>query len=797
MTSSRLLLLLSTSALILLLTGEQPKPNLNALAEKAVSPLQGDLKIKGLQQTVKIFRDNWGVAHIHAENQHDLFFAQGFSAAQDRLFQMEMWKRAGQGRLAEVLGKSAVERDRYARLLKYRGDMRAEFQSYAPDTEQILTAFTDGINAYLRYLKTPGGPGLPVEFQIAGFSPEPWKPEDCLSRMAAYAMTGNARQELTNAMLLSALGAEKAQQLLQPDPPSKLDPAEGVDYAQLSPQILRDLVGSDTPIEFPTSAMAIGSNNWTIAGKLTSTGKPILANDPHRVMALPSLRYMVHLYAPGWNVIGAGEPALPGVAVGHNERIAWGFTIFPVDQQDLYLEELNPANPNEYKHDGKWQAMRIERASINVKSASAQTVPLKFTAHGPVLWEDTTHHRALVLHWIGTEAGTAGYLASLTVDRAHNWNEFLSALERWKLPPENIVYADVDGNIGEQSAGLTPIRSWTGLLPVPGSDGKFEWTGYIPLAQLPRSFNPAEGWIATANNRTIPEDYKYKVGYAWTEYRVQRIRDVLSGFAKKDNKIRTQDVEALQNDVYSIPADQLIRMLPRHSEGPEARFLEMLKDWDRLMRSPSVPAALFEVWERRVRAAVVNQIIGSSEAAVAPAMSTQHAIEYLKTMPADQQQHLLLLTLADAGHEMEQKQGEDPALWSWGAMHTITFRHSLDGTRATKALFDLGPIARPGDGDTVDATGGSGNGFEQRAGASYREILDLSDWDNSLAINTPGQSGQPGSRHYSDLLPFWSAGQYFPLVYSKEAIEDNSEDVLTLEPETTSSSSPATKVNPK
>lgn len=795
MKSSRLLLLL-TSVLILLLTGQRPKPNLDALAQKAVSPIQGDLKIKGLQQTVKIFRDNWGVAHIHAENQHDLFFAQGFSAAQDRLFQMEMWKRSGQGRSAEVLGKSAVERDRYARLLKYRGDMHAEFESYAPDTEEILAAFTDGINAYIRYLKTPGGPGLPVEFQIAGFSPEPWKPEDCLSRMAAYAMTGNAHQELTNSMLLTALGPDKAQQLLQPDPPAKLDPVEGVDYSQLSPQIMKDLVGSDTPIEFPNSAMAIGSNNWTISGKLTSTGKPILANDPHRVMALPSLRYMVHLYAPGWNVIGAGEPALPGVAVGHNERIAWGFTIFPVDQQDLYIEELNPANPNEYKQNGNWRPMRVESATIKVKDASPQTVTLQFTSHGPVLWEDAAHHRALVLHWIGTEPGTAGYLASLSVDRARDWNGFLSALERWKLPPENLVYADVDGNIGEQSAGLTPIRSWTGMLPVPGGEGKFEWSGYVPLAELPRSFNPADGWIATANNRTIPEDYKYKVGFAWTEYRVNRIRDVLSSLGKKQ-KIRPEDVEALQNDVYSIPADQLIRMLPRHSDGPEARFMEMLKDWDREMKSPSVPAALFEVWERKLRIAVLNQIAGTSDPGALPLISVQHAVEYLKSMPGDTQQHILLSTLADAGHEMEQKQGDDPVLWSWGAMHTITFRHSLDGTRASKALFDLGPVARPGDGDTVDATGGDAGGYQQRAGASYREILDLSDWDNSLAINTPGQSGQPGSRHYSDLLPFWSAGQYFPLVYSKDAIEENSEDVLTLEPEAPSDASVSGKPKTK
>ena len=352
-------------------------------AQKANPPIAGELKLDGLQSPVTVMRDNWGVAHIYAANQHDLFFAQGFVAAQDRLFQMELWKRAGQGRLAEVLGKFAIDRDRFARLLKYRGDVRREYKSYATDTLSILSAFTDGINAYIRYLNSQTGPGLPISFQLAGFRPEPWKPEDCLSRIAAYSMTGNARIELTNAELLTKIGAEKTQRILDPDPPAKLDAAEGVDYSGLSPNLLDGLVGGDTRIEFAVHNAPVGSNNWTISGKLTESGKPILANDPHRVIALPSLRYMVHLSAPGWDVIGAGEPALPGVAIGHNQHIAWGLTIFPVDQQDLYIEELNPANPLEYKRNGKWQAMRTERSVIQVKDGSPETITLKFTQHGP------------------------------------------------------------------------------------------------------------------------------------------------------------------------------------------------------------------------------------------------------------------------------------------------------------------------------------------------------------------------------------------------------------------------------
>lgn len=785
----RALVFLLSVIVVTSLNAQQSNGSLAARAQKAVSPIDGEVKVAGLQEAVKVERDNWGVAHIYAANQHDLFFAQGFVAAQDRLFQMEMWKRAGQGRLAEVLGKSAVERDRYARLLRYRGDMQAEYKSYAPDALSILTAFTNGINAYIHYINSPGGPGLPIEFQLADFKPELWKPEDCLSRMAAYSMTGNARSELLDSELLSKLGPEKAQQLIDPDPRTTLDPEPGMDYAGLNPELLNGLAGGDVRIEFPSRDNPVGSNNWTISGRLTMTGKPILANDPHRVIAVPSLRYIVHLVAPGWDVIGSGEPALPGVAIGHNQRIAWGLTIFPVDQQDLYIEELNPSSLQEYKQNGKWHLMQEETTSINVKGDSPATVKLRFTEHGPVLWEDAAHHRALALRWVGSEAGTAGYLASLSVDRAQNWKEFLTALERWKLPPENMVYADLEGNIGEQSAGLTPIRSWTGLLPVSGSDSKREWSGFVPLDQLPRTFNPADGWFATANNRTISDDYKYKAGYEWATYRVERIRKVLSGFAEKQQKIRIQDSETLQNDLYSMPADELIHMLPRHNDGPEARFVEMLKDWDRVLRSPSVPGALYEVWERHVRNALLSKLAGNLAAEFASHFALQQALDYLKSLPASDQQQILLSTLTDAGHEMEQKQGDDPALWSWGAMHTIAFRHSLDQLPGARTLFDLGPIARPGDGNTVDATGTSGSGFAQTSGASYREIFDLSNWDNSLAINTPGQSGQPESRHYSDLLPIWEAGQYFPLVYSKAAVEENASNVLTLLPEARSAAS--------
>lgn len=724
------------------------------------------------------------MAHILAKNQHDLFFAQGFVVAQDRLFQMELWKRAGQGRLAEVLGPSALQRDINARLLRYRGDMKAEYASYSPDTEAILRAFTDGINAEIRSLTAKGGPGLPIEFQLAGFEPEPWKPEDCLNRMAAFSMTGNAFSELRDAELVAKFGVEKASSVLSLDPKVKLDPAPGVDFGGLNPSLLKNLVGSDARIEFPSDTSQ-GSNDWTVSGKLSSTGKPILANDPHRVLALPSLRYIVHLVAPGWDVIGAGEPGLPGIAVGHNQHIAWGFTIFGLDQQDLYIEELNPRDPRQYKTPSGWARMQIEHESIAVKGKPPVEVDLKFTRHGPVLWEDGT--RALALRWVGAEPGTAGYLGSLAVDRATNWNDFEAAMKRWKVPSENIVYADVDGNIGEHSTGLAPLRkTWTGLLPVPGV-ANYEWSGFVPNSALPHSFNPPTGFIATANHKMIPENYPYNVGFEWApRYRVDRIEEVFSGIRDSGRKISLDDMEKVQTDVVSLPARQLLNLLKEASSNATTAT-QMVLGWDATVSRESGAAALYEVWLRDLRKAVsakegLEGIKDALSLETVLGQFSQPSPQVFGTDAVAGRNQVLLETLDAAWKQTEQLLGPDPQTWSWGALHTIRFHHSLDRLPGAATLLDLGPLSRPGDGYTVNATWPGAN-FEQEGGASYREILDTADWDGSLAVNTPGQSGQPGSPHYSDLLPLWDNGQYFPLVYSRKAVDANAGDRLVLAPQ--------------
>jgi penicillin amidase len=828
---------------------QQPDPR--AEAKAALAQISGTLKLAGLTQPVEVLRDKWGVAHIFAKNQHDLFFAQGFVAAQDRLFQMELWKRVGQGRLAEVIGPAFLERDVNARLLQYRGDMQAEYASYGPDTREILTAFTDGINAFIATAKPSGR--LPIEFKYAGFGPEPWKPEDCLTRMAGFPMTNNARAELYHAELVATLGAEKAAQLLDLSPKIPLDPAPEADYTGLKESFLRNLVGSDTRIDFGTGArsqtessklvaepsqhvdpdspavitveardrflpdhwplatdhssdnwqpatdnlLLEESNNWTISGRLTATGKPILANDPHRAITVPSLRYIVHLVAPAaggkptWDVIGAGEPGLPGVAAGHNQRIAWGFTIFPIDQQDLYIEELNPANPLEYKTERGWEKMRVEQQQFRVKGSDPVTRDLTFTRHGPVLWSDGK--RALALHWVGAEPGTAGYLASLSVDRAQNWKQYLEAMQRWKVPPENLVYADVEGNIGEQSAGLAPIRNWSGLLPVPGASGKFEWSGFVPLDQLPRQFNPKTGFYATANNKVINDDYKFRIGYSWSApYRVDRINQVL-GETSKQRKLTLQDSAALQSDVTSLAAKEFIDIFHVAASAERAGLnppVELLWNWTGALPRDSAAAAIYEAVQRKLRPAVAQLLVRPQDnPALQSRIATQlplsrmldalnHPTESIfGSSPADKRNQLVRNSLYEALVNTGVKDPAEEQSWRWGKLHTITFRHSLE---SSLPFANLGPLPRPGDGTTVNAT--SGTGFTQTSGASYREIFDLSNWDASLAVNTPGQSGQPLSPHYSDLLPLWDASQYFPLAYSREAVEKVATDKLVLQP---------------
>ncbi|HKV12142.1 MAG TPA: penicillin acylase family protein [Thermoanaerobaculia bacterium] len=758
-------------------------PDLAARARAVLAETSGTVSVPGLSRPVTVLRDPWGVPHIYAETQDDLFFAQGFVAAQDRLWQMELWRRVGEGRLAEILGPDAVERDRFARLLRYRGDLKAEYESYAPDAKSILEAFVRGVNFAIEQSRDR----LPIEFQLAGIRPEPWTPEVCLSRMAAWEVTGNAGLEVMRARLGRDVGYGMLDELIETEPFRPLAREPRIDLEGFDEKVFSLPMAAGAPIHFSRKE---GSNNWVVDGTLSATGKPLLANDPHRGLRLPSLRYLVHLVGPGWNVIGAGEPALPGVSVGHNDRVAFGFTVVGIDQQDLYVEEINPENPNEYRFRGRWEPMRVEREKIVVLGEEPREVVLKLTAHGPVIYEDRRRRRAYALRWVGTEPGTAGYLGALSLNRARTWPEFVKALERWKVPSENLVYADVDGNIGWQVAGLTPVRrGWSGLLPVSGSLGKHEWQGFLPASELPGAFNPGKHFLATANHNILPPGYQRELGYDWgTPSRFLRISEVLSAPGKK---FTVADFERLQYDEVSLPARSLVGLLKEAKGAPEELrpYAAMLTGWDATVARDSGPAALYEIWVTKLPGALLGDRVAERvKPAVERSLTLEKMIELLREPstgwfgddPRAGRDAVLWKSLEAAVTEAEEKLGTDPAKWRWGALHKATFRHALSTDDERRALFDLPPVELGGDGDTVHVT--VGPGFDVAHGASFREILDVADWDRSVATSVPGISGQPASPHYGDLLTPWAEGKYFPLLYSREAVEKAAKEKLVLVP---------------
>ncbi|MBM3812434.1 MAG: penicillin acylase family protein [Acidimicrobiia bacterium] len=719
--------------------------------------------LAGLAEPVEVLRDKWGIPHIYARSSHDLFFAQGYMAARDRLFQIDLWRRIGTGKLAEVLGPEALQRDRIARLVRFRGDWNAEWDSYSPDARQIAASFTEGINAYISTL----GGKRPLEFRLAGYDPGLWAPEDVAARVAGLLMTRNIAREVARANDIRRFGLETVQNYLPPDPFVKIVIPNGLDLAGINSSILRDYNDAIGSVRFSGEQ---GSNNWVVSGERSLTGKPLLANDPHRPVVLPSLRKTVHLVGPGWNVIGAGEPALPGIALGHNEEAGFGFTIVGIDQGDLYVEKLNPANPDQYLYRGQWKQMEIVREQVRVRGVKApRPIELRYTIHGPVIAEDLGRHRAYALKWVGSEPGTAGYLAALSLARAHNWDQFQQAAARYKVPSENLVYADRAGNIGWIAAGLAPIRrNWSGLLPVPGHTGEYEWSGFLPAGQMPRRFNPPSGAIATANHNILPDGYPHPLSYEWApSFRIDRIEEMMLDRLK----FGVEDFQRMQQDVHSHPArifQTLVRQWPFRREQFSASqwaLLERMMDWSANLSADSPEALLYAMWVSKLPPLIFGKELGS-RTDLAMLLATLRR----RPDPAAMRQ-----SFEQAFAELSRAFGPDPAAWKWGNLHQIRFRHPLPNPD-----FHRGPIPRPGDSHTVNST--SGSNFRQTNGASYRQILDLADWDRSVMTNVPGESGDPESPHYDNLLNEWAGGGYHPMLYSRKGVEAATVEKILLSP---------------
>ncbi|MFN8343728.1 MAG: penicillin acylase family protein [Spirosomataceae bacterium] len=774
--------------------------------------------IQGLHASVEIIRDRWGVSHIYAQNEHDLFLAQGYSAATDRLFQLEMWRRQATGTVAELLGEKELKRDIGTRLFKFRGDLNAELNHYHPHGALIVNAFVEGINARVREMRE-NPDQLPFEFKVLNTLPDYWTPEVVISRHQG--LLGNVKEELKNARIVHLAGADKLRELQWFHPVSSPnEPNLTLDKAihgeALFQPILELYEAFRTPLEFKKDDRKaglvrpfdfdtwyeeekanVGSNNWTVSGKHSQSGYPMLANDPHRAQSVPSLRYWVHLHAPGWNVVGAGEPTLPGVSVGHNEVAAWGLTIFETDNEDLYVYETNPANANQYKYQGKWENLRIVKDTVKVAGKPAEIVTLKYTRHGPVVFEDPQRHTLYVVRAGWQEVGCAPYLASLRMNQARTWEEFRAACNYSRIPGENMIYADKNGHIGWQAVGLSPIRkNWTGLVPVPG-DGRYEWAGYLPIQQLPHKTDPAEGYVVTANNNLTPADFPYRnaVGWTWANpVRAHRIEEVLTA----GKRMSVQDFAALQSDYLSGTARTLVPLLLKvlddssKIQTPDmAKAKGLLQEWDQQLRPNSVAAAIYAEWETALKKAVYQRTVPETIQPLFKTLPTKRMVDWLITPRADfgpdpikTRDELLMTGLAEALQVLSKRLGNDMTQWQYGQANNkhITLTHALsDWVGADqRAKINLGPVPRGGYGETV---GNTGNSLNQEHGASFRIVVDTEDWDKTLGINSPGQSGNPEDPHYRDLFDLWAKDGYFPVYFSKDKIKAVADRTLLLKPQ--------------
>ena len=768
------------------------------------------IALQNIRQPVEILIDHWGVPHIYAKNEADLFFAQGFNAARDPLFQIDLWRRRGLGQLSEAFGPAYVEQDKATRLFLYRGDMKKEWAVYSADSEQIAQNFAAGVNAYIDWLN--GHPDkMPIEFKMLNYKPVPWAAEDVV-RIRSHGLTGNLTDEVARARVACAADLKWDEIRFKLEPPWQTRVPEGLDPClpkdvlkvfDLATQNVRFTPGSMTgvsrqPLAAPSDDFALQaraeSNNWVIAAKKSATGHAIMANDPHRAYTEPSIRYIADLDSPTLHVTGIGEPAVPGVSNGHNDWMAFGGTYFSIDQEDLYVYELNPANTDEYKYKGNWEAFRVVHEEINVKGQAAIAVDLKFTRHGPVIYVEKEKKRAFAVRSDWLEPGTSPYYVSVSYMRAKTFEEFGKAIDRWGVPPINHVYADVQGNIGWAPGGFAPIRpNWDGLLPVPG-DGRYEWVGRWSGDKLPRTYNPAIGYITTSNEMNLPPDYPYKerkLGFEWgSPFRHQRIDEVLS----KLNRVSIEDSMRLQNDVVSIPARRLVALLePLSSEDAASRAaLNLLKGWNANLDADSPQAALHEIWFSRhllaaFKEAVLSKTVADSFEHPDPTVML-HALEHpemrLAGNAAEQRNQVLLTSLAAAYQEMEKLQGPDSSQWKWGKLHYNLSEHPFSAIvdESTRAKLNVGPIEKNGSGFTPNASGYRVSDFRQTGGPSVRLILDAGNWDNSRAVNHPGQSGDPDNPHYRDLAAMWRAGQYFPLLYTRKAVLGATERRIKLVP---------------
>jgi penicillin amidase len=792
--------------------------------------VSGEIGLPGLDGPVDVYRDSMGIPHIYATTAHDLFMAQGYVHAQDRFWQMDVWRHIGAGRLAEMFGSDQVETDEFLRTLGWEQLARVEWEQATPEMQEILSAYAAGVNAYLAQ-RSPAE--LSFEYSILelvnrSYTPAPWEPINTLTwaKALAWELRGNMDSEIVRSLLAADLTPDQLADLY-PSYPADHPVITGGEYGiahtvPAAPPVTTELVAEaaarfeDLDRWLPGGDAGIGSNSWAIAGSRTASGAPILANDPHLASQIPSIWYQIglHCTATGpdcpYRVAGFSFAGAPGVVIGHNERIAWGFTNLGPDVMDLYIERVNPDNPDQYEVNGEWREMEITTETISVGGGDSVELTIRSTRNGPIITDvygpledftaeagiDLPGHYAIALQWTALEPGRT-FEAILGFNRAAGWDDFRAATRLFEVPAQNLLYADVDGNIGYQAPGRIPIRaSGDGRFPVPGWTDDFGWAGYIPFEELPSVYNPASGYIVTANNAVVGPDYPYLLTADWNfGHRAQRIVDMVESAAG----VTLDDVAAMQNDTYDLNAERVVPYFLDLSPGDEDEraALDVLRNWDFHTGIDSAGAALFgALWRELLIAGFNDELPEDLEArggsrwfvVVADLLDepTSAWWDDMSTPEREDRDIILGTVLASAVDEVHDRFGDDPEDWRWGAMHTLTFENQTLGDAGIgfiESRFNRGPYETPGGKDIVNAIGWDvPDGFEVNWLPSMRMIIDLGDLGNSRTVHTTGQSGHAFHDHYTDMVEMWIAGEYYPMYWERTAVEAASNDRLVLAP---------------
>lgn len=759
-------------------------------------------QVAGLHDPAEIIVDQWGLAHLYASSPRDAYFLQGYNVARDRLWQIDLWRKRGLGLLAENFGEAYVKQDRATRLFLYRGDMAAEWRSYGPDARDNYEAFVAGINAYVGEVLAGAKP-LPVEFKLTDSKPAPWSADDVV-RIRSNALVYNAGLEVRRARLMCKGGPEADRLSIRlypkrtPKVPDGLNPCDIdenalEDYVLATGQVSFDALATSTAAVLdPPTAIQEGSNNWVIGGKRTTTGRPILANDPHRLLTVPSLRYVVHLEAPGLSLIGAGEPGVPGISLGHNGKGAFGLTIFAIDQEDVYFYETKPGDPASYRYNGGWEKMRVIRDTIRVKGGRTVSVELPFTRHGPVVHRNQKDNRAYAIRSVWSQPGASAYASASWLANAADWQDFRAAADRWGAPPLNLIWADKTGSIAWTAAGIAPIRpNWDGLMPVPG-DGRYEWRGTLPPAQLPSIKDPAEGYIATANEDRLSAFGVPEIPISFEFSDPVRAKRLAQLFAQKQH-FSVADAAALQLDTRNLNASRLVALLKdmRGWDADSERALQLLREWNGDSRADSAAAAIGETWlaSHLARATAANALRPAVQALI-PRPSVDAALLALETGdpmlgsdPGPMTHRILRESLAGTLEELRMRLGPDMAQWKWGEAHLIELKPGIAAlaTPAQVKEMTVGPAAVGGSSSTL-ALAQPDQNLRTIAGPSVRVVIDVGDWDKSLFMNMPGQSSDPASPYYRNFLPGWLDGSFAPMVYTRAAVDAAAARVIKLTP---------------